>query len=55
MELPKELRDMDGGTVDVREVYKKVRAYYVKKYSLDSNKALNRRKLERDYKFGERN
>lgn len=50
-ELPKELRDLDGGTVDLRGVYKKVRDYYVKKYSLDSNKELNKGKLSKDYKF----
>ena len=51
LELPKELRDMDGGTVDSRAVYKKVRNYYVKKYTLDSNKELNKGKLSKDYKF----
>lgn len=51
LELPKELRDMDGGTVDCREVYKKVRNYYVRKYALDSNRKLNKDKLSRDYKF----
>lgn len=51
LELPKELRDMDGGTVDLREVYKKVRNYYVKKYDLNFNKELNKGKLSKDYKF----
>lgn len=49
--LTKELRDMDGDTADMRTVYKQIRDYYVKKYSLDNNKSMNQKKLARVYCF----
>ncbi len=52
--LTKELRDMDGGTADDRQVYHAVRNRFINEYSLDNDKELNMKKLAgRGYKFGD--
>lgn len=43
--LTKEIRDKDGGTVDLRTLYTLIKGYYDKKYKLDNNKKINQSKL----------
>lgn len=51
-ELVKELRDLDGGDVDERQVYNEIRNHFVEKYSLTGNKKLNQSILQgRKYRF----
>lgn len=51
LELTKELKDEDGGNVDVRAVYNLIRKLYVDKYQLNSDKEMNKKKLSSRYKF----
>lgn len=46
LQLPKELKDMDGGTVDFRFVYSLIYNHFVEKYKLDKNSANNIEKLK---------
>ena len=46
LELVKELRNLDFDGLGERETLKEVYAYFVKKYNLGSNKAINRSNLE---------
>lgn len=50
--LTKELRDMDGGSIDMRSTYNQIYQYYVKQYNLDSKVSINQQKLKaRGYRF----
>ncbi len=46
LQLPKELKDLDGGTVDFRFVYSLIYKHFIEKYSLDKNMSNNIEKLK---------